>query len=40
MFTCFFFAAVVDVVNELARDCVLSELLYAEDLVLKSETIH
>ena len=29
----FLFALVVDVVTELARDCVLSQLLYADDLV-------
>ena len=33
------FAVVVDVVTELAREGVLSELLYADDLVLMSETI-
>ena len=33
------FAVVVDVVTEFARDGVLSELLYADDLVLMSETI-
>ena len=32
-------AVVVDVVNELAREDALSELLYADDLVLMSETI-
>ena len=30
---------VVDVVTEFAREVVLSELLYADDLVLMSETI-
>ena len=35
----FFFALVVDVVTEFARDSALSELLYANDLVLMSETI-
>ena len=30
---------VVDVVTEFAREGVLSELLYADDLVLMSETI-
>ena len=35
----FLFAVVVDVVTEFARDGVLSELLYADDLVLMSETI-
>ena len=34
-----FFALVVNVVTELARDFALSELLYADDLVLMSETI-
>ena len=34
-----FFVVVVDVVTELARECVLSELLFADDLVLMSETI-
>ena len=32
-------ALVVDVVTEFARECVLSELLYVDDLVLMSETI-
>ena len=35
----FLFAVVVDVVSELAREGVLSELLYADDLVLMYETI-
>ena len=35
----FYFALVVDVVTELAREDALSELLYADDLVLMSETI-
>ena len=35
----FLFAVVVDVVTVLAREGVLSELLYADDLVLMSETI-
>ena len=35
----FFGAVVVDVVTEFARDCVLNELLYAVDLVMKSNTI-
>ena len=35
----FLFAVVVDVVTELAREGVLSKLLYADDLVLMSETI-
>ena len=34
-----FFAVVVDVVTEFAREGALSELLYADDLVLMSETI-
>ena len=35
----FLFALVVDDVTEFAREGVLSELLYADDLVLISETI-
>ena len=35
----FLFALVVDVVTELAGVCMLNELLYADDLVLMSETI-
>ena len=35
----FLFAVVVDVVTELAREDALSELLYADDLVLMSEII-
>ena len=35
----FLFAMVVDVVIEFVRECALSELLYADDLVLMSETI-
>ena len=35
----FLFAVVVDVVTELARDCVLSELLYVDDLILMSGII-
>ena len=35
----FSFAVMVDVVTEFAREGVLSELLYADDLVLMSETI-
>ena len=35
----FFSGVVVDVVTELARQSALSELLYADDLVLLSETI-
>ena len=35
----FISAVVVDVVTEFARQVVLSELLYADDLVLMSETI-
>ena len=34
----FLFAVVVDVVTELTREGMLSELLCADDLVLKSET--
>ena len=34
-----FLAVVVDVVTELAREGVLIELLYADDLILMSETI-
>ena len=33
------FAVVIDVVTELAREGLLSELLYADDLVLMSESI-
>ena len=35
----FLFAAVVDVVTEFARGGALSELLYADDFLLMSETI-
>ena len=35
----FLFAVVVDAVSEFARDGVISELLYAGDLDLMSETI-
>ena len=35
----FLFAAVVNVVTEFSRHGSLSELLYADDLVLMSETI-
>ena len=35
----FLFAVVVDVVTEFAREGALSELLYADDLVLVSESI-
>ena len=35
----FLSAVVVDVVTEFAREGVLSELLYADELVLMSETI-
>ena len=35
----FIFAVVVDVVTEFAREGVLGELMYADDLVLMSETI-
>ena len=37
--TPFLFAVVVDVVTELAKDCMLRELLCADDLVLMSEAI-
>ena len=39
MCTITFFEVVVDVVTELARECVLLELLYADELVLMSEII-
>ena len=39
MLSHFLFAVVVDVVTEFAREDALSELLYADDLVLMSETI-
>ena len=39
MLSPFLFAVVVDVVTELAREGVLSELLYVDDLVLMRETI-
>ena len=35
----FIFAVLVDVVTDLARESVLSQLLYADNLVLMSETI-
>ena len=35
----FLFAVVVDVVTEFAREGALSELLYADDIVLMSEVI-
>ena len=35
----FLFPVVMDVVTEFASECVQSELLYAYDLVLMSETI-
>ena len=35
----FLFAVFVDVVSELTREGVLSELLYADDLVLIGETV-
>ena len=35
-----FVAIVVDVVTELARACLLSELPYADDFILMSETIY
>ena len=39
MLSPFHFTEVVDVVTEFAREGALSELLYADDLVLMSETI-
>ena len=36
----FLFAVVVDVVTEFTRLCVLSELVFADELVLMSETIY
>ena len=35
----FLFAVEVDARTNLARECVLSDLLYADDLVLMSDTI-
>ena len=35
----FLFSVVIDVIPEFARECAVSELLYADDLVLMSETI-
>ena len=35
----FLFEVVVDVVTSFARECMLSELLYADDIVQVSETI-
>ena len=35
----FLFAVVVDVLTDFSREGALSELLYADDLVLMSETI-
>ena len=35
----FLFAVIVDVVTEFVREGVLSEMLYADDVVLMSETI-
>ena len=35
----FLFALVVDVVTDFVRDCTLCDLLYADELVLMSETI-
>jgi len=32
------FAIVVDVVTESARECLVNEILYADDLVLMTET--
>ena len=37
--SCFLSTVVVDVVTEFTREGALSELLYADDLVLMSETI-
>ena len=37
MLSAFRFAVVVDIVAELGRDDMLSELLYADDLLLMSE---
>ena len=39
MLSTFLFTVVVDVVTEFAREGALGELLYAEDIVLMSETI-
>ena len=39
MLSSFLFAVVVDVVAYIARGGALSELLYADDLVMMSETI-
>ena len=39
MLSPFLFAVVVDVVTEFAREGALSELLFADDFVLMSETI-
>ena len=36
----FIFAVVVDVVTELVREGVLSELLYADDLILMNDTFY
>ena len=35
-----FFAVMVDVVTQFARECMLSELLYADDFLLMSEAIY
>ena len=35
----FLFAVVVDILTEFARECALSELLHADDIVLMCETI-
>ena len=40
MLSPFLFAVVVDVVAEFAGECALSELLYADDLILMSEAIN
>ena len=39
MLSPFLLALMVDVVTEFARECALSQLLYADDFVLMSETI-
>ena len=39
MLSPFIFALVVDVVTEFARELLLSELLYADDLALMSEMV-
>ena len=39
MFSIFLLAILVDVINELARDGVLSKLMHADGLALMSETM-